>query len=102
MSFFKPSAEARAALPRASLACAWALVALGGLGMIGSRTASTAAPADGQETKRYDEQVRAFLVKHCQECHGGAKPKGDFHLDRLAPNFVDKASQQRWLAVLEQ
>src|SRR6185503_9561875 len=42
-----------------------------------------------------DPQVREFLSRHCRECHGTEKPKGDFHLDQLA-------SGERWAAVLEQ
>jgi hypothetical protein len=42
-----------------------------------------------------DPQVGAFLERHCRECHGTEKPKGDFRLDRLAAG-------DRWSAVLEQ
>jgi len=42
-----------------------------------------------------DPQVGAFLTRHCRECHGTEKPKGDFRLDQLAAG-------DRWSAVLEQ
>src|SRR5687768_10215504 len=48
-----------------------------------------------------DEQVRAFLTTHCQACHSGEKPKGDFNLDKLAPNFNDTANRERWLSALK-
>ena len=40
--------------------------------------------------------------RHCQACHAGPKPKGDFRLDSLTPDFSDKANRERWLTVLEQ
>jgi hypothetical protein len=49
----------------------------------------------------YDEQVRPFLSRHCLECHGEKKPKGDLRLDLLAPDFSGKAGRQRWSDVRE-
>jgi mono/diheme cytochrome c family protein len=46
------------------------------------------------------ESFRAFLITHCQECHSGKKPKGDFSLETLAPDFDKPANRDRWLAVL--
>src|SRR5436309_3343493 len=51
--------------------------------------------------QKLDEPARTFLTKHCQECHSGAKPKGDFSVDQLAPEFDDSANRERWLAVLK-
>jgi len=59
-----------------------------------------AGPAPDDRT--YTEQVRPFLAKHCLECHGTEKPKGDLRLDLLAPDFAVKAGRDRWLSVLEQ
>jgi hypothetical protein len=42
-----------------------------------------------------DPRVHAFLSRHCGECHGATKPKGDFRLDQLATG-------DRWFNVLEQ
>lgn len=47
------------------------------------------------------EQVRAFLTQHCLECHGAAKPKGMFRIDKLSGDFGDQAVRERWLAVLK-
>src|SRR5262249_15651031 len=58
-----------------------------------------AALARGQN---FDEQVRPFFAKHCQECHGGEKVKGDFRIDKLSADFADKANRDRWLALNEQ
>jgi hypothetical protein len=73
------------------LACAFALAATPLWGQEPSR--------DAPDAKRYDDQVRPFLVRHCLECHGAEKPKGDLRLDRLSPDFADAASRERWQAV---
>src|SRR5206468_2696223 len=38
----------------------------------------------GPDARQYDDLVRPFLVRHCLECHGIEKPKGDIRLDRLS------------------
>ena len=48
-----------------------------------------------------DDPFRTFLTRHCQECHAGEKPKGNFSLDKLAPDFDNAANRERWLAVLK-
>src|SRR5205085_6576185 len=64
--------------------------------------AAGAARADDPrpEAKQYDEQIRPLLAKFCLDCHGGEKPKGDFRLDKLSPDFADAATQKQWQAVL--
>jgi mono/diheme cytochrome c family protein len=61
------------------------------------------AQALGQDTApdkdQFDARIRPFLVKHCQECHSGQKPKGDLRLDRLPPDFAESANRERWLNV---
>ena len=47
-------------------------------------------------------EPRAFFVQHCEKCHSGTKPKGDFDLKSLAPDFSDKKARSHWLAVLDQ
>jgi mono/diheme cytochrome c family protein len=54
-----------------------------------------------QVAQKPDGPVHTFLTKHCQECHSGAKPKGDFSLDQLAADFDNTANRERWLAVLK-
>src|SRR5437660_172954 len=49
----------------------------------------------------YKDQVRPFLARHCLECHGGQKPKGDLRLDQLAADFAGAANREKWLAVLK-
>jgi mono/diheme cytochrome c family protein len=101
MMFLKPGTNSRAVLGRVGLLSAVAV--LMGLWTTGDRTAGSAASDDKiLDGKRSDEQVRAFLAKHCQECHRGPKPKGDFNLDQLAADPGEKAGQHRWLRLLEQ
>ena len=45
--------------------------------------------------------VQPFLARHCLDCHGAKKPKGDLRLDQLRPDFADAAALERWLAVLK-
>ncbi len=51
--------------------------------------------------QEFEEQVRPFFTRHCRECHGIEKPKGDFHLNQLAPDFARAAGRERWLEVLK-
>jgi hypothetical protein len=57
---------------------------------------------EGQkDAKRFDDLAGPFIARHCAECHGGKKPKGDLRLDRLSQDFADPASRERWLTVLK-
>jgi cytochrome c553 len=55
----------------------------------------------GPDARGYDDQVRPFLAAHCVGCHGAVKPKGDFRIDQMIPNFDAATSRDRWLAVLK-
>jgi mono/diheme cytochrome c family protein len=62
------------------------------------------ASATAQESdiaKAYTTQIRPILARHCLECHGAAKPKGDLRLEQLTPDFAEEAGRQRWQAVLK-
>jgi len=50
----------------------------------------------------FDAKFRPFLAKHCVECHGPQKAKGDFRIDQLDPSFAAKTAADRWHAVREQ
>lgn len=71
--------------------------AIGGLGAMPSTI-----QAAGPDAKPADGPAAAFFAQHCQACHTGDKPKGDFRLESLSPDFGDKGNRERWLAVLEQ
>src|SRR5262249_45750473 len=41
------------------------------------------------------------LARHCQGCHGSDKARGDFRIDKLAADFADPATRERWQALLK-
>lgn len=51
---------------------------------------------------RAEQPARPFLVQHCEKCHSGSKPQGDFSMATMTDDFNDKQNRQRWLSVLEQ
>ena len=57
--------------------------------------------ADVTDDKTFANQVRPFLVKHCQECHNENKSKGGFRVDELTADFDKLASRDRWQTVLK-
>ncbi len=61
-----------------------------------------ARPAYGVDANPADDPARGFFAHHCQSCHSGPKPRGQFRVESLSPDFSDKANRERWLAVLEQ
>src|ERR1043165_8168490 len=65
------------------------------LGPTGSGQDTAPSTPDAQAL---DDQVRPYLAKHCQECHGPEKPKGNFRLAQLS----DRNSAASWHSVLEQ
>lgn len=80
--------------------CTWFLIAaiaacdLGGKG-VAIHAADVNASAASSPTQ-------AFLAKHCQACHVGVKPKGNFRLDTLTQDFANRENRKRWLCVVEQ
>jgi len=55
-----------------------------------------------ETVKPADEVAHSFFAKHCVTCHGGSKPKGDFSIAALKPDFSDEANRERWLKAVEQ
>jgi mono/diheme cytochrome c family protein len=89
---------------RKTSAIVWTCAVLSLLGLESLRQTS-ADEVPGKQppvAKQLDDQSRAFLAKHCLECHGAEKPKGKFRVDQLLPDFVDKANRERWQAVQAQ
>jgi mono/diheme cytochrome c family protein len=76
-------------------------VLVAGLGLYGLGPLSPPAQTAEPDPKSTDAPSLAFLAQHCQGCHAGDKPKGNFRLDSLTQDFNDKANRQRWLAVSE-
>ena len=63
--------------------------------------AASSGRGEDPQAIAYEKRIRPLLQKHCFECHAVAKPKGDLRLDRLSPDFADRAAQERWQTVLE-
>jgi mono/diheme cytochrome c family protein len=83
------------------LLCSPAFAPRGSSAASGSPT-PRAVPGDTKpDAKHSDDWARPFLTRHCQECHRGEKPKGDFLVDRLGSDFADDAVRGRWLTVLK-
>lgn len=51
----------------------------------------------------FKANIRPVLVSHCYSCHSkdAEKPKGDFRVDQLSPDFSDAAGRDRWQAVVK-
>jgi mono/diheme cytochrome c family protein len=62
----------------------------------------SATQAADSVAKPSDDPAKPFFARHCQACHAGPKPKGNFRLESLSQDFTDKDNRVRWLAALEQ
>jgi mono/diheme cytochrome c family protein len=63
---------------------------------------NSAIKSDGKTNDAaFTDRVRPFLARHCLECHGASKPKGDLRLDRISTDFMDPVGRERWLKVLK-
>jgi len=65
------------------------------------KPAAAANASAAADARQFAEKVRPLLARHCLECHGPAKPKGNLRLDQLPPDFADAEYRERWLAVLQ-
>src|SRR5438105_2479796 len=63
--------------------------------------ALTALGAAPPKSADYEQKVKPLITARCLECHSGAKPKGDFNLERLPTDFAKDANQKQWLKALE-
>ena len=54
------------------------------------------------DNKAVNDPARHLFTQHCQKCHGVTKPKGDFQIGSLSPDFADRKNREKWLTVLEQ
>lgn len=84
--------------PRAVLVFASSLVSL----LLAAPRPLTAQQPEPPAPRPLDVAVSKFLSARCAECHTGAKPKGDFVVDKLNADFAVRRNRDRWLAVAEQ
>lgn len=54
------------------------------------------------EDKSSMASTQMLLTQHCQKCHSGTHPNGEFNIENLTPDFVDRKNREKWLALLEQ
>ena len=75
-------------------------VLIAGMGFGGWVTVEARAADPGG--KPSNDAARLLLSQHCQKCHSGPKPKGDFQIESLSPDFSDRKNRELWLNVMEQ
>lgn len=49
---------------------------------------------------KFDKEIRPLLVKYCQKCHSGEKPKGEFNLTRFKTEASIQKARSAWRKVL--
>lgn len=59
-------------------------------------------PATPAPDTKLDGTAKAFLAKHCLECHSGAKPRADVGLDKLTSDLSNRANRELWFAAMAQ
>jgi mono/diheme cytochrome c family protein len=70
-----------------------------------TESVAQAAPPGENGAEQYEKQVRPFLTRHCQECHGekgSKKATKALRLDRLTLDWANAANREQWQAVLAQ
>lgn len=63
---------------------------------------SAVATSAAEEPARFETQFRAFVSKHCIDCHGPDVQKRKLRLDELPLKFDDKNIAQTWSKVVAQ
>lgn len=48
-----------------------------------------------------DHAASRFFEQNCRKCHSGPKHKGDFQIETLLPEFADKRTRGKWMAVVD-
>ncbi len=67
---------------------------------------TVAATVDAKEAlagaeAAFQRDIRSFVAKHCQTCHGDGKAKGDFSFDAFKDARSMQKAPERWDTVLE-
>ena len=52
-----------------------------------------------EPTANFEKEIRALLVKYCQKCHSGEKPKGEFNLTRFKTEASIRKARSAWRKV---
>ena len=65
--------------------------------LAGTAFGSASAQPTGEEIqRRFDTQVKPFLVQHCYSCHGNGKHKGELALDRFTTLAAIQDEERVW------
>ncbi|MFT5467412.1 MAG: hypothetical protein ACI8UO_002516 [Verrucomicrobiales bacterium] len=48
------------------------------------------------------DQLRPFLEKHCFDCHGAEKQKGDYRFDKIGSDLTQVENLETWQNILDQ
>ena len=89
---------AKTSLGLLNLRNAWILVLAGG----GFVLFAWQSPTSSAEDKPSTPPTQVLFTQHCQKCHSGTKPKGEFDFEKLTLDLADKKNREQWLTVLEQ
>jgi mono/diheme cytochrome c family protein len=73
-----------------------------GLAIAGLVNCPVKAQSSIAEDKSSMASTQKLLTQHCQKCHSGTHPNGEFNIENLTPDFVDRKNREKWLALLEQ
>jgi len=73
-----------------------------GLGIAVLGNCSVQAQSSVAKDKSSMASTQMLLTQHCQKCHSGTQPNGEFNIENLTPDFVDRKNREKWLALLEQ
>lgn len=60
-----------------------------------------ALSANAAVAESFEEAIGSFLVRHCVDCHGDNKQKGDFRLDTLSRDFGSGKDVALWVEVMD-
>ena len=80
--------------PRLGVIALLAGIIVAGGGMTAAKSRSV-----GAKDKLSNHSLAPFLNQHCQQCHSGNQPKGDFKIESLSRDFSDRKNLGRWLTV---
>ena len=94
VSRFPPSAPSSGALG------AWFGLRPGTLALAADQPVQKAQTKQDPDHVHFGRQIAPLLQKYCTKCHGGAKPRAKFALDRIKTDRQAEASRQTWDKVI--
>lgn len=78
------------------------MAVLGAFAPIHLASVASCQDTANERTSSSHRVAYSFLAQHCQHCHGGGEPKGDFDLPSLTREFSERDTRALWMTVLEQ